>query len=149
MIPDALLTDGVIELRLLRVLEIGDISGRDAASAFLALAPEYRFAIHRRSDGVRVGRIHVRITESVEIAPVLGHTGFELEQEHRRRGYATRAIRLLQAVADHLGQRTLWVLIEPDNTPSRRAVERAGFRLVDEIAYSGPIRPLIPGHFVH
>ena len=97
MIPDALLTDGVIELRLLRVLEIGDMTRRDGASA------------------------------------VLGHAGFEVDEEHRRRGYATRAIRLLRSVGDHLGQRTLWILIEPGNTPSRRAVERAGFRLVDEI----------------
>ena len=33
VIPDALLTDGVIELRLLRVLEIGDMTRRDGASA--------------------------------------------------------------------------------------------------------------------
>ena len=132
-LPAALRVDDTIELLLIRFLAVGDMSQREPASAFLALAPEYRFAIHRRSDGVRVGRIHVRITERSEIVPVLGHMGFAVDEEHRRQGYATRAIRLMRTIASHFGQKALWVLIEPDNFASRRAVERAGFALVDEI----------------
>jgi len=132
-LPDGALSDDVIELRLIRFLPAGDLSRRDPTTAFLAAAPEYRFSIHRLVDCVRVGRIHVRITDDPDIVRALGHMGYAVGEEHRRQGYATRAIRLLSAYAARLGQETLWVLIEPENVPSRRAVERAGLRLVDEI----------------
>jgi predicted acetyltransferase len=127
------LCDEAIELRLIRVLEIGDMSRREPDTAFLSAAPEYRFAIHRRSDNLRIGRIHVRIADDPGIVEVLGHMGYAVDEEHRRQGYAARAIRLMTAVANRLGQHTLWVLIERDNIASCRAIERAGFELVDEI----------------
>jgi predicted acetyltransferase len=133
LLSDTPLFDDVIELRLIRFLPVGDLSKRDSASAFLAAAPEYRFAIHRRGDGLRVGRIHFRITEDPSIVPVLGHMGYAVGEEHRRQGYATRAIRIASSVAAGLGQPSTWVLIEPDNIPSRRAVERAGLRFIDEV----------------
>lgn len=132
-IPVSDVSDDAVELRLIRFLPVGDLTKRDEDSAFLSAAPEYRFAIHRREDGLRVGRIHVRITDDPHIAPVVGHMGYAVDEEHRRLGYATRAIRLLTHLATQLGQECLWVLIEPDNIPSRRAVERAGFRLQDEV----------------
>jgi predicted acetyltransferase len=97
------------------------------------VAPEYRFAVHRRQDGLRVGRIHLRVTDHPDVVRTLGHMGYDVDEEHRRLGYATRAIRIVSGAAPTLGQARLWVLIEPDNTPSRRAVERVGFDLVDEV----------------
>lgn len=141
-LPKDLLTDTAVELRLIRRLEAGDVTEREPASAFLALAPEYRFAIHRASDGQRVGRIHVRITDRPEIVDVLGHMGYAVDEEHRQRGYATRAIRLAQVVAHWLGQKSLWVLIEPNNLPSRRAVERAGFQFMGEVDTAPAAREL-------
>ncbi len=132
-LPAELLRDDEIELRLIRFLPIGDLSKRNSASAFLAAAPEYRFAIHRRPDGLRVGRVHVRTTDDPAIAPVMGHMGYAVDEEHRRRGYATRAICLMTALAAHLGQKSLWIIIETDNIASRRAAERAGFELIDEV----------------
>ena len=130
---DTLLRDDAIELRLIRLVEIGDLSRREPNTAFLSAAPEYRFAIHRIADDLRIGRIHVRVTDDPDIVEVLGHMGYAVDEEHRRQGYAARAIRLMTRVADRLGQRTLWVLIEPENISSCRAVERAGFDLVDEV----------------
>jgi RimJ/RimL family protein N-acetyltransferase len=49
---------------------------------------------------------------------------------HRRRGLATRAIRLAGDYAfAHLGVRRIDAQIEPDNVGSRRAAENAGFVL--------------------
>jgi RimJ/RimL family protein N-acetyltransferase len=59
--------------------------------------------------------------------------GYAVDQAHRRKGYAVRAIRLATALAGHLGQHELWVHIEPDNIPSCRAIERSGFELVEEV----------------
>lgn len=95
--------------------------------------PEYRFAIHRRSDGQRVGRIHIRRTRDETILRAVGHAGYAVEEAHRGRGYATRAIGRIVEVARYWELLPLWILIEPDNVASRRAVERAGLELIEEI----------------
>lgn len=127
------LEDELIELHLLRVLGENDASLRPPETRFLAQAPEYRFAIHRRSDGLRVGRIHLRVTDVQDIIEVLGHAGYEVDEAHRCQGYATRAIRLIMSLAWRAGMERLWLLIEPDNIASRRAVEKAGFAYIDAV----------------
>jgi predicted acetyltransferase len=131
--PDAILSDDAIELRLIRVLPAGDTAVRPPEARFLSAALEYRFAIHRRSDGLRVGRIHLRVTRDPLILRALGHSGYEVDETHRRNGYATRAIRLIVGLARVCNVTPLWVLIEPDNVASRKAVERAGFTLADVV----------------
>lgn len=137
-LDDTMLQDDVIELRLIRFMNVGDLTSRGPGTEFLGAAPEYRFAIHRRGDGLRVGRIHFRITNEPEIVEVLGHMGYAVDEAHREQGYAARAIRLAAAVADRLGQGELWVHVEPDNVPSRCAIERAGFELVEEVDSKPP-----------
>ena len=125
------LGDDVLELRLLRVLGPGEEDTRPPEARFLARAPECRFAIHRRSDGRRVGRIHLRLTRDPAIVDVVGHGGYEVDEPYRRQGYATRALVLIRRLARHYGLAPLWVFIEPENAASRRTAERAGLRLVD------------------
>jgi predicted acetyltransferase len=127
------LADEVIELRLLRVLGCEDTVLRPPEAQFLCRAPEYRFAIHRQSDSLRVGRIHLRVTNDESIVSAVGHTGYEVDEPHRRNGYAVRAIRLIIGLARQCSVAPLWVFIEPDNVASRKAAERAGFQLVDVI----------------
>jgi predicted acetyltransferase len=131
---DAVLADDVIELRLLRVLGPADAAGRPPELRFLAAAPECRFVIHRRADGERVGRIHLRLTDDAAIVRALGHSGYEVDEAHRRRGYAVRAVLAIRRVARHYGVAPLWVLIAPGNVASRRTAERAGLTLVDTVA---------------
>lgn len=131
--PAALLADEVVELRLLRVMGPHNTDARPADAQFLSRVPEYRFAIHRRSDGLRVGRVHIRVTDDEEIARSVGHCGYAVDESHRRNGYATRAIRLVVGLARHWGVLPLWVLIEPENVASRRVVEGAGFTLMDVV----------------
>lgn len=127
--PTALLADDAIELRLIRVLGPAEAERRPPEARFLAVAPECRFAIHRREDGERVGRIHIRLTDDPTIVRAVGHSGYEVDEAHRRRGYAARALRLIRGVARHYGVAPLWVLIAPENAPSRRTAERAGLTL--------------------
>jgi predicted acetyltransferase len=131
--PPVSISDAVIELRLLRVLEAGDTDSRTAETHFLARVPEIRYAIHRRSDGLRVGRVHLRVTNDQEFLRAVGHGGYAVDEDHRRKGYAVRAVQLITALARQYRIAPLWILIEPDNVASRRTVERAGFRLLDEI----------------
>ena len=134
--PPAPIHDDRIELRLLRVLGPADVDSRPPQTRFLARAAEHRFAIHRRSDGARVGRIHFRITDDPGIVGVLGHGGYEIDEAYRRMGYATRAVVLIRRVARSHGVAPLWILIAPENEASRRTAERAGLRLVDIVAAS-------------
>ena len=127
------MSDDVIELRLLRLLAPGELEARPPELQFLSPALEYRFAIHRRADGLRVGRIHLRVTDDATITRALGHAGYAVDETHRRNGYATRAIRLIAGLARVCGISPLWILIEPDNLASRKAVERAGLELVDVV----------------
>ncbi len=127
------LEDEVIELRLLRVLGCKDSALRSPESQFLCRSPEHRFAIHRRSDGLRVGRIHLRVTNDETIVSAVGHIGYEVNALYRRNGYAVRAIRLIIGLAHQYGIAPLWVLLEPENVASRKVVEQAGFQLVDVV----------------
>ncbi len=131
--PAAILADDAIELRLLRVMGPANAAARSAAEQFFAHVPEYRFAIHRKTDGLRVGRIHLRVTNDDAITHAIGHTGYAVDEIHRRNGYATRALRLIIGLARHWKISPLWVLIEPDNLASLRAAERAGLVPVDTI----------------
>lgn len=134
--PPPTLEDDVIALRLLRILGPADAAERPLAAQFIANAPEYRFAIHLRSDGTRVGRIHLRITHDAVVLRAIGHAGYAVDDAHQRRGYATRAVRLIQQLAREHSLSPLWILIAPDNIASRRTVERVGFHLVDVVAAS-------------
>lgn len=129
-----LLVDEIIELRLVRVLGCKEIALRSPEAQFLSRSPEHRFAIHRRSDGLRVGRIHLRVTNDEDIVGAVGHVGYEVDDLHRRNGYAVRAIKLIIDLAHQYKVVPLWVLIEPENIASRKAAERAGFQLVDVIS---------------
>jgi predicted acetyltransferase len=125
--------DDVIELRLIRVMDLHTASSRPANEQFLAHVPECRFAIHRLEDGNRVGRIHIRVTNDENFIRLVGHIGYAVDEKHRRNGFATRAIRLIRGLARYWDVAPLWVLIEPQNVPSLRAAEHAGFTLVDQV----------------
>jgi len=57
-----------------------------------------------------------------------GEIGYWVAVEHRRRGLATRAVRLLADWAlTERGLRRVFLEIHPDNTNSRRVAEKAGF----------------------
>lgn len=131
--PRELLADDAIELRLIRILGPHDAEARPENERFLSRVRECRFAIHRRSDGLRVGRIHLRVTRDEQVVRAAGHSGYAVDEEHRRNGYATRAIRLIVGLARHWDVLPLWVLIEPHNAASRGAVERAGLVLADTV----------------
>lgn len=64
------LADDVVELRLLRIVVAADANACPVSAYFLASALEYRFGIHRRCDDMRVGRIHLRMTQDDTIQRV-------------------------------------------------------------------------------
>jgi predicted acetyltransferase len=132
-LPASLLADSVIELRLRKSFGADDIPSRPGDAWLLSKAVEYWFEIHRHADGQRVGSISFRLTDDSHVLRAIGHAGYRVDPAHRRKGYAVRALRLMIGLAQCWGISPVWVLVEPHNTASRRAVERAGFQLVDVI----------------
>jgi predicted acetyltransferase len=130
---DSVLADDVVELRLLRILGTEDADKRAPEARFIGRSPEIRFSIHRRTDGLRVGRIHLRVTSDRTILRAVGHSGYEVDEDHRRQGYAVHALRLVSGLARTLEVSPFWVLIDPENIASRRTAERAGLGLIDII----------------
>lgn len=59
--------------------------------------------------------------------------GYDLSPSARGTGWATEAARLLTSWAAYQpGVRTVYALTEPENVPSQRVLERAGFRFTGE-----------------
>ena len=73
------------------------------------------------------------MTTDEQIVATIGPTGYEVDEAHRRKGYAIRAVILVVGLAKYWNVLPLWIFIEPENIASRRTVERAGFVLVDII----------------
>ncbi|MDI3409133.1 GNAT family N-acetyltransferase [Streptomyces cavernicola] len=84
------------------------------------------YVIARAADGLAVGAM------GFHTAPVDGRVeiGYDLVSTARGHGYATAALRSLTAWAlAQAGVTTVYARTEPDNTPSQRVLQRAGFRL--------------------
>ena len=64
----------------------------------------------------------------MRLSPGVAELGYLLLPEARGRGVMTRVVRLLTAHAlDDLGLARVQALVHPDNGPSIRVLERAGF----------------------
>ena len=62
----------------------------------------------------------------------LGHVGYSVVSWKRRRGYATRALRLLLPYARAEGLPCIELTTDADNLPSRRVIEANGETLVEQ-----------------
>jgi ribosomal-protein-alanine N-acetyltransferase len=59
-----------------------------------------------------------------------GHIGYWIDEEFANRGYTTRAIEILTRFGfDQLGLHRIEINIRPENAPSRRVAEKAGYLL--------------------
>ncbi len=121
-----------------RWTRVPDQYGETEARAWLAQETEGRaggealgLVIVGPDDGGLLGSIGARL----ELADGRCELGYWTARRARGRGVATRAVRLLSGWAfEALGVGRLQILVEPDNTASRRVAERAGF------AFEGVLR---------
>jgi predicted acetyltransferase len=85
-------------------------------------------------DGDFCGSISLRWQKGSEALPphCLGHIGYAVVPWKQRRGYATRALKLVLQDAKTEGLRYVDIVTGPDNAASRRVIERNGGTLVEE-----------------
>ncbi len=88
---------------------------------------------HIVAGGVRVGTISLRDGHTHVFTHLLGHIGFAVEPAHQGHGYAGLALQALLPQARELGFETLWITTTPDNAACRRALEKLGCVLVEEV----------------
>lgn len=149
--PDEPLTDGVVRLRAWTPADLAcvEAASRDPAIPEMTTVP----ADYDEAAGLAwIERQHGRLAlgEGVSLAiadagddlargyvglllrdgpPATGGIGYWLAPEARGGGCATRAVRLLaQWALTEAGLARVEALVEPANEPSRRVLERAGFR---------------------
>ena len=84
-------------------------------------------------DGEFCGSINFRWQPgSTELPPYcLGHIGYSVVPWKRRRGYATRALRLLLKEAVKEGLPFVQIVADADNVPSQRVIETNGGKLIE------------------
>jgi len=98
-----------------------------------ARVPAYRFHMRHVTDGRKAGRIELRVGNTDHVLMYAGHIGYRVYPEYRGRRYAARSCRLLFALARQHGLNALWITCNPDNTPSRRTIERLGGVYVETV----------------
>jgi [ribosomal protein S5]-alanine N-acetyltransferase len=147
--PDPPLADEEIRLRLVRERDVAAL-GRACADPDLAawvdppagspIATARRLVAYLR-DGWQQGKtasfvyvdpetgeLLALIAVMIEADPAAAEVAYWVSPTARRRGIATRLLRLVSAWAlDELGLERLWLEIEPENVASHRVAERTGF----------------------
>lgn len=93
--------------------------------------PSYHFEI--RQDTTPVGKIDLRLgyTEGLYYG---GNLGYEINEEHRGKGYAVEACRLIKKVALRHGMQKILITTDYRNQASRRVCEKLGAKLIRIIA---------------
>ena len=129
---ESLLTDGVVTLRPWAKADAAElvacIDGDPEITRWLDQVPQpYRTRDALDSETGRVlGSIGVRFSDSGDV----GEIGYWLRADARGRGAITRALRVVSAWAFRRGAvERLQLRADVENVPSRRAAEKAGFRL--------------------
>jgi RimJ/RimL family protein N-acetyltransferase len=84
----------------------------------------YAFAVLDAETGALAGSISVRVQPFSS-----GHIGYWVVREARGRGIATTALKVLcRWAVDELDLKRLELVTDPENIPSQRVAEKAGFR---------------------
>lgn len=97
-------------------------------------AADYQLAVCENATGRGVGTISLKLRE----APGRGELGYWIATDAQGRGYAGEAVELATALAfERLGAEVLFAWVFVGNEPSRRLLERNGFRL--EFTSTAPV----------
>jgi RimJ/RimL family protein N-acetyltransferase len=97
---------------------------------------DWHLALEVRASSTVVGTVHVSLVECAAPELRLGYSVFEL---HRRRGYATEAVRaVVQRFGEQGGADYLWADVSADNIASVRVLEKGGFCAARSGSAPGP-----------
>ena len=114
-----ILTNGVIDLVLVE---------RSPAEPERKYVPRYKFNITIHNCDEIIGEADIRIGHNRNTY-FGGNVGYCIDPKYRGHGYAAQAVRLLKKVAKTHKMSYIHGSCNPNNTPSRKTLENAGFEL--------------------
>jgi diamine N-acetyltransferase len=110
------------------------------------LPPSGRDRVTRWLDGVLSEGVHMIAESDGELVghgllmpsgrPGVSEWAIFLAEEHRGHGIGTEMNRLAIEVARALGDRKLWLSVEPHNRPAVRSYEKVGYRFLSSAIFS-------------
>jgi len=92
--------------------------------------PQTIYWLFQNDTPVGFGKIRHRLNEHSRI--IGGNIGYAIGKPYRGHGYGTELMKLLVIKADELGVTEKLATVEKDNPASKKAIERAGGKLVKE-----------------
>jgi len=119
------LVDGELSLALVDRIPADPVKG---------WVPAYHFEMRHVPDGVKMGRLRLRIGDGERELRYAGNIGYDVDEVFRGHRYTTRAIRLVLALCQAHGLREVWIGCRPENAASRRTCELAGAEWVETVA---------------
>jgi predicted acetyltransferase len=114
--------DGELELELVE---------RRPGDSIRGYVPSYIFVMRNRFTRAVMGRINLRVGDNQDLWMYAGHVGYSVDRQFRGNHYAERSCRLLLPLARAHSFSELWITCNPENTASRRTLERLGAELVE------------------
>lgn len=93
--------------------------------------PTCFFKMQSVASGEELGSINLRLGSTPHLERYAGHIGYGVHEAHRGHHYAARSVVLLLPMARRFGLDPLWITCDPENTASRRSLERAGAEFVE------------------
>lgn len=113
------LTDGEIDLKIEEKIPSNEEKG---------YVPEYRYRITLHDSDDSIGDIDIRIGYN-ENTYYGGNIGYRIEENYRGNNYASKACKIIRAVAAAHGMNRFIITCSPENIPSRKTCEKAGLKL--------------------
>ncbi len=91
----------------------------------------YSICPHGKTD--RIGECDLRVGMNEELF-YAGNIGYRIYEPFRGRGYAYDAcLMLLQIAKKEFRMKEVLITCSPENTPSRKTIEKAGFQYIDTV----------------
>jgi GNAT superfamily N-acetyltransferase len=81
-----------------------------------------------------MGYMELNIGETIQCPSAMGLFDFATDPAFQGRGFYTDALRQLTSLAGNEGLGSVWIAAHPGNIPSRKGIERAGFRAVRRLS---------------
>jgi hypothetical protein len=133
-LPPAGLTSGDVSLAFVKIVPGDDAKG---------FAPAYHFRILVGNHDA--GHINFRVGESEHVRICAGHIGFEVSEAFRGHGYALQACQALAPFV-RIVYPTVILTCDPENTASRRTIEKLSANFIDETRVPRTIRTSSAAH---
>ncbi len=104
------------------------LTGKDNSEGY----PSYDFRIVLKETGKKIGYCDLRdgMNDSLYYA---GQIGYRIQEAYRGHGYAYEAASLLLEYAKELGMESLIITCSPENTASRKTIEKLGGEFMEQV----------------